>query len=90
MSTPQPPMPQAAPDRWAAPGPAYAGYTSPIPVVRASLPHAVASEWTKIRSVRSTLWTLGVFVLLVVGVGLLVGGVVARTEADTVGDHPLQ
>ncbi|MFK0120910.1 ABC transporter permease subunit [Streptomyces sp. NPDC090994] len=90
MSTPQPPMPQAAPDRWAAPGPAYAGYTSPIPVVRTHLMHAVASEWTKIRSVRSTLWTLGVFVLLVVGIGLLVGAVVARTEGDMAGSSPLQ
>ncbi|MEU4654576.1 ABC transporter permease subunit [Streptomyces sp. NPDC023723] len=89
MSTPQPPMPQAAPDRWAAPGPAYAGYTSPIPVVRANLSHAVASEWTKIRSVRSTLWTLGVFVLLVVGIGLLAGAVVAGNSSDVSG-NPLQ
>ena len=65
MSTPQPPMPQhttAAPDRHAAPG---VSYTSPIPVTRTHLGHALGSEWTKIRSVRSTLWTLGVFLLLV-------------------------
>ncbi|MGP2437152.1 ABC transporter permease subunit [Streptomyces sp. JW3] len=90
MSTPQPPMPQAAPDRWAAPGPAYAGYTSPIPVVRANLTHAVASEWTKIRSVRSTLWTLGVFVLLVVGIGLLAGAVVAGNSDDVSAGNPLE
>ncbi|MET7736452.1 ABC transporter permease subunit [Streptomyces sp. NPDC005402] len=73
MSTPQPSMPQAqaaVPNRQPTGGPSYAGYTSPIPVVRTHLGHAIASEWTKIRSVRSTIWTLGVFVLLVIGIGL--------------------
>ncbi|HEY8980032.1 MAG TPA: ABC transporter permease, partial [Streptomyces sp.] len=56
---------------------AVSGYTSPIPVVRTHLGHAVASEWTKIRSVRSTMWTLGVFVVLVVGVGLLTAVLIA-------------
>ncbi|WP_320778953.1 ABC transporter permease subunit [Streptomyces sp. CRN 30] len=75
MSTPQPPAPQQhapqqpAPHRQAAPGPSY---TSPIPVVRTHLGHALASEWTKIRSVRSTMWTLGIFLALVIGIGLLV------------------
>jgi ABC-type transport system involved in multi-copper enzyme maturation permease subunit len=59
MSTPQPSMQQVP------------GYTSPIHVVHMHLGHAIASEWTKIRSVRSTVWTLGVFVLLVIGIGLL-------------------
>ncbi|MEU9384379.1 ABC transporter permease [Streptomyces sp. NPDC048279] len=84
MSTHQPPMPQAAPaapDWQAAPGGPYPGYTSPIPVVRTHLGHAIASEWTKIRSVRSTIWTLGVFVLLVVGIGLLVGAVVSNSAS---------
>ncbi|WP_344328577.1 ABC transporter permease [Streptomyces macrosporus] len=36
------------------------------------LGHAIASEWTKIRSVRSTVWTLAVMFVLVVGIGLLV------------------
>ncbi|GHB42668.1 ABC transporter [Streptomyces viridiviolaceus] len=90
MSTPQPPMPQAAPDRQAAPGSPYPGYTSPIPVVRTTLWHAVASEWTKIRSVRSTMWTLGVFVLLVVGIGLLAGAVVAGSSPDVSGANPLE
>ncbi|MBG0852461.1 ABC transporter permease subunit [Streptomyces spinoverrucosus] len=76
MSTPQPPMQQAAP------GAPYAGYTSPIPVVRTHLGHALASEWTKIKSVRSTMWTLGVFVLLVVGIGLLAGALVANSSAE--------
>lgn len=47
-------------------------YTSPIPVRRAHLGHAILSEWTKIRSVRSTLWTLGLLVLIHVGITLLV------------------
>ncbi len=36
------------------------------------LGHALASEWTKIRSVRSTIWTLGVMVVLVLGIDVLV------------------
>ncbi|GAA0647691.1 ABC transporter permease subunit [Streptomyces thermocarboxydovorans] len=85
MSTPQPPMPHTAPE-WQA---AQPGYTSPIPVVRTHLGHALASEWTKIRSVRSTMWTLGVFVLLVVGIGLLTGLVVSSQDADLGGESPL-
>ncbi|WP_242587402.1 ABC transporter permease [Streptomyces sp. MST-110588] len=49
----------------------HAGYVSPIPVRPAHLGHALASEWTKIKSVRSTMWTLGVMVLLIAGIGLL-------------------
>ncbi|MGW2824185.1 ABC transporter permease subunit [Streptomyces sp. NPDC001443] len=91
MSTPPPPMPQAAPDWQAAAGSAYPTYTSPIPVVRTHLGHAVASEWTKIRSVRSTMWTLGVFVLLVVGIGLLAALVISAnaSESDLSGENPL-
>ncbi|MFF4904980.1 ABC transporter permease [Streptomyces sp. NPDC001260] len=93
MSTPQPPMPQAAAPDWqaAAPGSPYPGYTSPIPVVRTHLGHAIASEWTKIRSVRSTMWTLGVFLLLVVGIGLLVAALVSASESDgsLSGENPL-
>ncbi|MFE0512182.1 ABC transporter permease [Streptomyces sp. NPDC058964] len=92
MSTHQPPMPQAAaaPTNWQpAPGGTYPGYTSPIPVVRTHLGHALASEWTKIKSVRSTMWTLGVFVLLVVGIGLLAGAVVSNSSSDLSGENPL-
>ena len=89
MSTPQPPLPQAAPAWQAAPGPSYPTYTSPIPVVRTHLGHAIASEWTKIKSVRSTMWTLGVFVLLVVGIGLLVGVVIGSSDGDLSGENPL-
>ncbi|MFJ9901727.1 ABC transporter permease [Streptomyces sp. NPDC101152] len=86
MSTPQPPMPQAA-----ALGSPYAGYTSPIPVVRTHLGHALASEWTKIRSVRSTMWTLGVFLVLVIGIGLLVAVLVRAnaSEGSMANDNPL-
>ncbi|MFE1754293.1 ABC transporter permease [Streptomyces anandii] len=87
MSTPQPPMPQAAPTWEAAPGSAFPTYTSPIPVVRTHLGHALTSEWTKIRSVRSTMWTLGVFVLLVVGIGLLTGAVVVNSSSELTGDE---
>lgn len=93
MSTPQPSMQQAqaaVPNRQAG-GPSYPGYTSPIPVVRTHLGHAIASEWTKIRSVRSTIWTLGVFVLLVIGIGLGAAAVVAAnaSEASMQGESPL-
>ncbi|MGC9498200.1 ABC transporter permease [Streptomyces sp. WG7] len=90
MSTPQPPTQQAAPDWQAAPGSPYPTYTSPIPVVRTHLGHAVASEWTKIKSVRSTMWTLGVFVLLVLGIGLLTGLVVASSSPDLSGANGLE
>lgn len=85
MSTPPPPMPQqtaGAPVWQAAPGTAY---SSPIPVTRTHLGHALTSEWTKIKSVRSTLWTLGIFVLLVVGIGFLVA---AQTQDSDFGDVP--
>jgi ABC-2 type transport system permease protein len=70
QTTPQTPFPDAP----------QGSYTSPIPVVRTHLGHALISEWTKIRTVRSTLWTLGIFVLLVVGVGLLVAGQTGDAE----------
>ncbi|WP_328432105.1 MULTISPECIES: ABC transporter permease [unclassified Streptomyces] len=93
MSTPQPPMPQAAAPNWqaGAPGSPSPTYTSPIPVVRTHLGHVIASEWTKIRSVRSTMWTLGVFVLLVVGIGVLVATLVSTNagEGDLAGNNPL-
>ncbi|MGJ5753310.1 ABC-2 family transporter [Streptomyces puniciscabiei] len=95
MSTHQPPMPQApavAPDWQAAPGGSYPGYTSPIPVVRTHLGHALASEWTKIKSVRSTIWTLGVFVVLVLGIGLMAASVVkSNSGSESLTDQdPLQ
>ncbi|MGW1066439.1 ABC transporter permease [Streptomyces aureus] len=85
MSTPQPPMPQqaaAAPDWQVAPG---TSYTSPIPVTRTHLGHALNSEWTKIKSVRSTMWTLGTFLVLVIGIGFLVA---AQTTGEDFRETP--
>ncbi|MEV0279176.1 ABC transporter permease subunit [Streptomyces sp. NPDC050610] len=59
------------------------GYASPIPVRQANLGDALASEWTKIRSVRSTMWTLGVMVALVLGIGLLVAVAVGSQSGKT-------
>ncbi|BAC70574.1 MULTISPECIES: ABC transporter permease subunit [Streptomyces] len=89
MSTPQPPMPQPA-----APAPTWqaasgGSYTSPIPIIRTHLGHALASEWTKIKSVRSTIWTLGVFLFLVIGIGLGAGALVSGSDTDMHGDSPL-
>jgi ABC-type transport system involved in multi-copper enzyme maturation permease subunit len=55
---------------------------TPLPPARgrAGLRGTLASEWTKIRSVRSTYWTL--FALLVVGIGL--GAVVCAATASHV------
>ncbi|WP_329379160.1 ABC transporter permease [Streptomyces sp. NBC_01351] len=50
---------------------APATYSSPLPNPRPHLGHALASEWTKMVSVRSTLFTLGALVLTVVGIGTL-------------------
>ncbi|WP_128380201.1 ABC transporter permease [Streptomyces cavernae] len=82
MSTPQPPQHAAAPTWQTPPGHAY---TSPIPVKKTNLGHAIASEWTKIKSVRSTMWTLGIFLLLVVGIGFLVA---VNTSDTEYGDVP--
>ncbi|MFG2989876.1 ABC transporter permease [Streptomyces sp. NPDC048257] len=57
-------------------------YDSPLATPRPHLGHALASEWTKLVSLRSTLWTLGSLVLIVVGVGLTV--VVQTADADYV------
>ncbi|MGW2838275.1 ABC transporter permease subunit [Streptomyces sp. NPDC001493] len=93
MTTPAtPPLPQAHPQP--EPGPAVQGptppggipqlsyYVSPIPVRPATFGDALASEWTKIRSVRSTMWTLGVMVALLMGIGMLVAfGVSAASDS---------
>ncbi|MGW7050856.1 ABC transporter permease [Streptomyces sp. NPDC054887] len=65
-----------------------ASYVSPIPVRRATLGDALASEWTKIRSVRSTMWTLGVMIVLVLGIGLLSAVAVGSSGAD-LGETPV-
>lgn len=55
-------------------------YSSPLPTPRPHLGHAISSEWTKLTSVRSTLWTLGSLVALVVGVGMI--AVLQTSPAD--------
>ncbi|MFJ3661530.1 ABC transporter permease [Streptomyces sp. NPDC090119] len=85
MSTQQPPMPEASA---VASGGSHSGYSSPIPVTPTHLGHALASEWTKMKSVRSTVWTLGVFVLLVVGIGLL-AAVAVRGAGELDRQNPL-
>ncbi|MFF7840226.1 ABC transporter permease subunit [Streptomyces ossamyceticus] len=89
MSTPQPqlaPQQQPAAPWQGAPG---TSYTSPIPVVRTHLGHAIVSEWTKIKSVRSTMWTLGVFVFLLLGLGLLFAVIAASADMNLEGESPL-
>ncbi|MFD7667306.1 ABC transporter permease [Streptomyces sp. NPDC059788] len=80
----QPPRQQQIPAAWQAAGPGGTApaYVSPIPVRRTNLGHALASEWTKIRSVRSTMWTLGVLVLLNVGIGLLTSLALAGPDRE--------
>ncbi|QUI36067.1 ABC transporter permease [Streptomyces alfalfae] len=60
-------------------------YSSPIPVRKTHLGNALASEWTKIKSVRSTVWTLGIFLALVIGIGLLAA---ANTTSSDYNDVP--
>ena len=81
MTTPhQAPSPQPSPAAQPAQQPwQQGGFVSPLPVQRTHLGHALLSEWTKIRTVRSTLWTLGIMLLLVVGIGLLVNGLMSST-----------
>ncbi|MFG2180414.1 ABC transporter permease [Streptomyces abikoensis] len=76
--------PQGAPQGAATPWPGQAppeGYVSPIPIRKATLADAIAAEWTKIRSIRSTVWTLGSMVLLIVGLGLLAAFVVSAMDS---------
>ncbi|WKX72647.1 ABC transporter permease subunit [Streptomyces sp. XD-27] len=56
------------------------GYVSPIPIQRTHLGHALASEWTKIKSVRSTMWTLGVMIALVIGIGFITVSAAASSD----------
>lgn len=84
-STPQAPFQQQAYQQPPAPQENLPGgragyYTSPIPVRRATLGDAIASEWTKIRSVRSTMWTLGVMVVLLFAIGVLSAVAVDLTD----------
>lgn len=61
-------------------------FSPAIPVQKAHLGHALASEWTKIRTVRSTMWTLGVMLVLILGINLLVDSL---SSTDRVSDPVL-
>ncbi|MEV7102561.1 ABC transporter permease subunit [Streptomyces atroolivaceus] len=73
-----PQQPQSQQQGWNGP---VGQYASPIPVRTPGLGDAVASEWTKIRSVRSTMWTLGVMIVLLIGIGLLTAFAVSVSDA---------
>ncbi|MEU2672185.1 ABC transporter permease subunit [Streptomyces sp. NPDC007164] len=88
MTTPTTPETQPAPQEQPAPAPQAGFYTSPIPVRRATLGDAIASEWTKIRSVRSTMWTLGVMIVLLLGIGLL-AAVAVNTSGTGLEETPV-
>ncbi|GGX82160.1 ABC transporter permease subunit [Streptomyces hiroshimensis] len=90
QAAPQAP-PHAAPGYWPGTAPAggTVGYVSPIPVRKATLMDAVAAEWTKIRSVRSTIWTLSIMVGIIVGIGLLIAAGVNGAGSDMRGTNAL-
>ncbi|MFC5147980.1 ABC transporter permease [Streptomyces aureoversilis] len=90
QAAPQAP-PHAAPGYWpgAAPAGGVPGYVSPIPVRKATLMDAVAAEWTKIRSVRSTIWTLSIMVGIIVGIGLLIAAAVNAADSSMGGTNAL-
>lgn len=49
---------------------------------RVTLPRVVRAEWTKLRSLRSTWWSLGIAVFLTIGLG----GVIGRGSAQAIRD----
>jgi ABC-2 type transport system permease protein len=48
-----------------------------LPAHRAGFGHVLLSEWTKIRSVRSTVWSLVVLVVITIGITGLITGITA-------------
>jgi ABC-2 type transport system permease protein len=52
------------------PSPATSAHTT-IPAKRGGFGHLLLSEWTKIRSVRSTVWSLLIFVVITIGFTVL-------------------
>ncbi|MGK5642727.1 ABC transporter permease subunit [Streptomyces sp. URMC 126] len=99
-TTPQHPVPpQGAPQQpGQGPGPAQpswpgqagpGGYVSPVPVRAAHLGDAIAAEWTKIRSLRSTMWTLGTMLVIVVGLGLTLSLVASASDELADGEDML-
>ncbi|MET8937154.1 ABC transporter permease subunit [Streptomyces rubiginosohelvolus] len=64
-------------------------YESPIPIRPATLGDAITSEWTKIRSVRATVWTLGVMVALMLTLGVGTALLLAANDTDLAGEPAL-
>ncbi|MDX2919300.1 MULTISPECIES: ABC transporter permease subunit [Streptomyces] len=64
-------------------------YESPIPIRPATLGDAIASEWTKLRSVRATVWTLGVMVTLMLTLGVGTALLLAANDANLAGEPAL-
>ncbi|MGW4836106.1 ABC transporter permease [Streptomyces globisporus] len=62
-------------------------YESPIPIRPATLGDAIASEWTKLRSVRATVWTLGVMVALMLTLGVGTALLLAANDTN-LADEP--
>ena len=50
---------------------------APAPALKVTQARVVLSEWTKFRSLRSTMWTLLTAVVLMIGIGALFSGVTA-------------
>jgi ABC-2 type transport system permease protein len=71
-----PSAPAPSLDPVAAAGPSWLGFG-----------RLLRSEWTKIRSVRSTLWSLLAFVIVAIGFSTLIAAVIAH-DWDTPGNHP--
>ncbi|MGR8008243.1 ABC transporter permease subunit [Streptomyces hypolithicus] len=89
MTTPYQQQAPQAPQHYQPQPQGVASYVSPIPVRKATLGDALASEWTKIRSVRSTMWTLGVMIVLVLGIGLITAVGVSSSGANLDGTPTL-
>ncbi|MFG2566917.1 ABC transporter permease [Streptomyces sp. NPDC048567] len=83
---PQAPYQQPAPQQGYPQGQGF--YVSPIPLRPATFGDAIASEWTKIRSVRSTMWTLGVMTALLLVIGVLAAVAVSASDTD-LGETPV-
>lgn len=82
MTVPASPVPNA-PQMMPAPGPAPTSFAPAGPAApRTGLGHALKSEWTKIRTVRSTMWTLSAMFTIVVGIALLVAAFLHGRETD--------
>ncbi|GGS09351.1 MULTISPECIES: ABC transporter permease subunit [Streptomyces] len=64
-------------------------YESPIPIRPATLGDAIASEWTKLRSVRATVWTLGVMVALMLTLGVGTALLLAANDTNLAGEPSL-